>query len=162
MGYQESYFTVANYTSPMNCTSDNVKLDEIIEVIRKNGYEAYKNIGCVPVEIITLKQNVCDSFCRLWIKGTKFIYFVGERFLQSHGIDKLGNILLYPDCNTCEDFRGTKIDGGECGPWYCRKRNCEHKFDYDMDIIFTEDMLCDNIWTDSGNGSAANHDPFWT
>ena len=161
MGYQESYFTVANCESPMNNTSNNAELDKLIATIRNNGYESYKNIGCIPVEIITLKHNISDVFCRLWIKGTKFIYFVGDRFPQSHGMNKFGNILLHPACNTCKYFRGTKVADGECGPCYCRNENCVHKFEETIDVIFAEDMLGDTIWEDNGNGLSAIHEPFW-
>ena len=162
MGYQESYFTVAQRVNSTNFTSNNVELDELIEVIRNNGYDAYRNIGCRPVEIITLGENVCDYYGRMWNKGTKFVYFVGERFPQSHGADELGNILLHPECNTCRYFRGQKVlSGGECGPWSCRKKNCKHKFDGPIDVIFTEDMPCESIWADAGGVVTAKHDSFW-
>ena len=30
------------------------------------------------------------------------------------------------------------------------------------EVIFTEDMLCESIWKDYGDGFAADHDEFWT
>ena len=161
MGYQESYFTAVKKLRGNARTSNNERFEQLIQTIRNNGYDAYDNMWCKPVEVITLGEDVMDYRGYIWKKGTKFIYFVGERFPQSYGNGRRGNMLLHPECNGCDHFRGQKVADGECGPWSCRNEQCEHHLVEDLDLIFTEEMSPESIWSDSGNNVTAIHEPFW-
>ena len=68
MGYQESYVTI------------NGKIEELITLINKLGKEHFEYVMAYPVSIITLQKDIEDELKQLkFSKGSKFIYFVGER-----------------------------------------------------------------------------------
>lgn len=157
MGCQESYFTATKKLRDRCYTSDNERLEEMIKIIRSNGKDAYDYIGCMPVEIITLGEDVTTFNGNTWRKGSKFIYFCGKRFPQRYGNGIDGNLLLHPECNNCEHFRGVKFEGGECGPWSCRNNKCEHYRVNNISVIFTENMPPESIWKDV----TAEHERFW-
>lgn len=161
MGYQESYFTSVKYVRGNTYTSDTTHFNEFVSTIRNNGKEAYYEIGCTPVEIITLTKATEDYLGHKWTAGTKFIYFCGERFPQSCSDGWTANALLHPECIGCEHFRGKKCEGGECGPWNCKNKECNHIYDHGQVIIFTEEMPAESIWEDAGGRVTAIHESFW-
>ena len=161
MGYQECYFTSVKETGRHSYTHDPEIFDEFVCTIRSNGKEAYYEIGCRPVEIITFTDSVTDEWGIKWEPGTKFIYFVGERFPQGYADGYQANALLHPQCVSCEYFRGQPCEGGECGPWSCKNRGCKYLYDHEQIVIFTECMPPDSIWEDAGGNVTAIHEPFW-
>jgi len=65
MGYQESYVTI------------NGNVDELIIIIQKLGEKHFEFTMAEPVSIITLNKDIKGKYN--YNKGSKFIYFVGER-----------------------------------------------------------------------------------
>jgi len=65
MGYQESYVTI------------NGKVDELIPIIKTLGKDHFEYTMAEPVSIITLNKDIKGKYN--YNKGSKFIYFVGER-----------------------------------------------------------------------------------
>ena len=65
MGYQESYVTI------------NGNVDELISIIQKLGKNHFDYTMAEPVSIITLNKDIKGEY--KYNKGSKFIYFVGER-----------------------------------------------------------------------------------
>jgi len=65
MGYQESYVTI------------NGNVDELISIIQKLGKNHFDYTMAEPVSIITLNKDIKGKYN--YNKGSKFIYFVGER-----------------------------------------------------------------------------------
>lgn len=102
MGYQESYVRI----------KDKNKFDKLVNIIREIGKEYYEENMAEPVEIITLNKAIegdLDYMCRpeeryYFPKGEKFIYFVGERYLQRsvelllNGIDIDGVEIYFTEC----------------------------------------------------------------
>ena len=65
MGYQESYVTIKG------------NVDELISIIKKLGKNHFEYTMAEPVSIITLQKDIKGEY--KYNKGSKFIYFVGER-----------------------------------------------------------------------------------
>jgi len=78
MGYQESYVT----------TNGNV--DELITIIKKLGKNHFDYTMAKPVSIITLNKDIKGEYN--YNKGSKFIYFVGERSGQRNTNDMFGKL----------------------------------------------------------------------
>lgn len=104
MGYQESYVRI----------NDKNKFDSLVNIIRGIGKDYYEENMAEPVEIITLNKPIkgdLSYMCRPNEKysfpiGEKFIYFVGERYLQR----SVSNLLNY------SDIEGVEIYFCECFP----------------------------------------------
>ena len=154
MGYQESYVTCID-TQNGKCIFNENKFDKMVSIIQSNTVTPYEYNGFKPVEIITLGKSVTDSFGRSYKKGTKFIYFVGERFPQSHA-----NFILHPQCDDCKHWKGTPCDGGHCAPWYCNNSNNCEWYKNCPTVIFTEYISPEGIWDDAGKPVTAKHDKF--
>jgi len=125
MGYQESYITI------------NGNVDELISIIQKLGKNHFDYRNIMPVDIITLQQDIsgdCDMMCRpeqkyKYNKGDKFIYVIGERSGQ----------------------RSVSSMFGEYGIENCgRNKN-------DIEIYFTECFPSDRIFREEG---FATHEEF--
>jgi len=65
MGYQESYITI------------NGNVEKLISIIKKLGKNHFEFTMAEPVSIITLQKDIKGEY--KYNKGSKFIYFVGER-----------------------------------------------------------------------------------
>lgn len=120
MGYQESYVTTKNQT-------DFDKLCEYIKSVGNNVYDAY---SAKPVEIITMEN------------GKKYLYFVGERFMQSNKARILGYVA--DDENYNSEDRKVKM-------WEWLDK---------IDVIFTEEISPIGIWEDAGQPVTAKHEEF--
>lgn len=92
MGYQESYVRMKNKDD----------FSKLIDVIRKIGKNYYEESGAYPVEIITLKKSIqgnLECMCEpnkeyKFNNGEKFVYFVGERYLQRNSNNLLKNKMI--------------------------------------------------------------------
>ncbi len=120
MGYQESYVGTRN-------KEDFAALTEFIRSIGKDFYNEY---GTLPVEIITEKD------------GQKWIYFVGERYLQSEKERILGYVEEDEPYNTEERKLATQ-------DWLEK-----------IILVFTENKNAEGIWQDSGQPVTAMHEKF--
>lgn len=120
MGYQESYVTTKNQT-------DFDKLCEYIKSVGNNVYDVY---SAKPVEIITMEN------------GKKYLYFVGERFMQSNKARILGYVA--DDENYNSEDRKVKM-------WEWLDK---------IDVIFTEEISPIGIWEDAGQPVTAKHEEF--
>jgi hypothetical protein len=120
MGYQESYVTTSN-------KKDFAGLCEYIKSVGKDVYDTY---GTIPVEIITLDN------------GKQYLYFVGERYLQSNKARILGYVS--DDANFNSEERKLKM-------WEWLEK---------INIIFTEEMNPKGIWEDAGEPVTAKHEKF--
>lgn len=120
MGYQESYVTTKS-------KEDFPGLCEYFKTIGSKFYDAY---GARPVETITLEN------------GKKYIYFVGDRYLQSNKARILGFVSDDDEYNSEE--RKLKM-------WEWLEK---------ISIIFTEEMNPEGIWKDAGKPVTAKHERF--
>ena len=120
MGYQESYVGTRNKE---DCAA-------LTEFIRSIGKDFYNEYGTLPVEIITEKD------------GQKWIYFVGERYLQSEKERILGYVEEDEPYNTEE----RKLAMQE---WLGK-----------IILVFTENKNSEGIWQDSGQPVTATHEKF--
>lgn len=120
MGYQESYVT----------TKKKKDFEGLRDYIKSVGQDVYDTYGARPVEIITLDN------------GRKYIYFVGERYLQSNTARILGYI---------SDDENFNSEDKKLKMWEWLKK---------INIIFTEDMTPEGIWEDAGEPVTAKHEKF--
>lgn len=120
MGYQESYVT----------TKEEKDFDGLCEYIKSVGRDFYESYGAKPVEIITM-QN-----------GKKYLYFVGDRFLQRNKARILG--FMSDDDNYNSEERKLKM-----WDWLDK-----------ISVTFTEDMNPKGIWEDAGTPVTAKHEQF--
>lgn len=120
MGYQESYVTTKNKKD----------FDGLCDYIKSVGKDFYESYGSLPVEIITLKN------------GKKYLYFVGERYLQSNKARLLGYVS--DDNNFNSEERKLKM-------WNWLDK---------ISVTFTEDMNPKGIWEDAGIPVTAKHEKF--
>lgn len=120
MGYQESYVT----------TKSKKEFPNLCEYIKFIGKEFYSTYGAMPVEVITLEN------------GCKYLYFVGERYLQSNKARILGFVSNDDKYNSEE-----------------RKLKMWEWLDK-ITIIFTEEINPEGIWKDAGKPVTAKHERF--
>lgn len=120
MGYQESYVT----------TRFQEDFSGLCEYIKSIGKDFYSKYGARPVELITLEN------------GCKYIYFVGERYLQSNKERLLGFILEDDEYNSEEQ---------ELKMWQWLDK---------VVIICTEAMNPEGIWEQGGKPVTAKHEVF--
>jgi hypothetical protein len=139
MGYQESYVRM----------KDRDKFNALVNLIRQIGQEYYEENGVEPVEIITLNKSIkgdLSYMCKPYEKysfpvGEKFIYFVGERYLQRsvgrllNDINIEGIEIYFTEC-----FPSDKIFEGNEGNKYATHQeftwdlNSENEVDNNMGI----------------------------
>lgn len=120
MGYQESYVT----------TKSKKDFSGLCEYIKTIGKEFYSTYGVMPVEIVTLEN------------GRKYIYFVGERYIQNNKARILGYVVN--DENYNSEDRKVKM-------WEWLDK---------IDVIFTEEISPIGIWEDAGQPVTAKHEDF--
>ncbi|MDD7378261.1 MAG: hypothetical protein SO445_03895 [Lachnospiraceae bacterium] len=120
MGYQESYVT----------THSEKDFSGLCEYIKSIGKDVYAKYGAMPVEIITLKN------------GRKYLYFVGDRYLQRNKARILGYI---------SDDNNFNSESRKLNMW---------KWLDKILIIFTEDINPEGIWEDAGKPVTAKHEKF--
>ena len=120
MGYQESYVTTKSKKDFLN----------LCEYIKSIGKEFYSTYGAMPVEVITLKN------------GRKYIYFVGERYLQSNKARILGFM-------SDDDKYNSEEQKLKMWEWLDK-----------ITIIFTEEINPEGIWEDAGKPVTAKHETF--
>ena len=120
MGYQESYVT----------TKKEKDFDKLCDYIKSVGSDVYDTYSARPVEIITMEN------------GKKYLYFVGERFIQNNKARILGYVSDDNDFNS-ED----------------RKKKMWEWLDKIL-VIFTEEMSPIGIWEDAGQPVTAKHEEF--
>lgn len=120
MGYQESYVTTKNQTD----------FDKLCEYIKSVGNKVYDTYSAKPVEIITMED------------GKKYLYFVGERFMQSNKARILGYVA--DDENYNSEDRKVKM-------WEWLDK---------IEVIFTEEISPIGIWEDAGQPVTAKHEEF--
>ena len=120
MGYQESYVT----------TKQENEFKGLCEYIKSIGTEFYSRYGATPVEIITLDN------------GRKYIYFVGERYLQSNKARILGFV---------SDDEKYNSEDRKIQMWKWLEK---------ISVIFTEEMNPKGIWKDAGVEVTAKHEQF--
>ena len=120
MGYQESYVT----------TKSQEDFSGLCEYIKSVGKEFYTKYGARPAELITLEN------------GLKYIYFVGERYLQSNRERLLGFIWEDDAYNSEEQ---------EIKMWQWLDK---------VIIIATEAMNSEDIWEQVGMPVTAKHEVF--
>lgn len=120
MGYQESYVT----------TKSEKDFDKLCEYIKSVGNKVYDAYSARPVEIITMKN------------GKKYLYFVGERFIQSNKARILGYVA--DDENYNSEDRKVKM-------WEWLDK---------IVVIFTEEISPIGIWEDAGQPVTAKHEEF--
>lgn len=147
MGYQESYVRM----------KDRNKFDDLVNLIRQVGRDYYEENGAEPVEIITLNKAIqgdLSYMCRPYEKynfpvGEKFIYFVGERYLQ-RSVDRLledinieGVEIYFTEC-----FPSDKIFEGNKGNIYATHKefmwdlDCENEVDNNIGINSEDTTDC--------------------
>lgn len=120
MGYQESYVT----------TKKKEDFAALCEYIRSVGKDYYNGYGAMPVDIIR-EQN-----------GQQWIYFVGERYIQSNKARILGFMADDDDFNS-EEKKLAMWD------WLEKVR-----------VVFTEEKSPEGIWKDAGKPVTATHEEF--
>jgi hypothetical protein len=130
MGYQESYVT----------TKKKKDFEGLVNYIKSIGNDFYEGYGAYPVEIITFADN--SSMHPKLKKGSKAIYFTGERYPQSNKARILGYMADDDDYNSEEQ----KLKMWE---WLDK-----------IEIIFTEEVNADAIWGENGTERTAIHEKF--
>lgn len=120
MGYQESYVTTKNEKD----------FDKLCDYIKSVGSGVYDTYSAKPVEIITMEN------------GKKYLYFVGERFMQRNKARILGYVA--DDENYNSEDRKEKM-------W---------KWLDKILVIFTEEISPIGIWEDAGQPVTAKHEEF--
>lgn len=120
MGYQESYVTTKNEKD----------FDKLCDYIKSVGSGVYDTYCAKPVEIITMEN------------GKKYLYFVGERFMQRNKARILGYVA--DDENYNSEDRKEKM-------W---------KWLDKILVIFTEEISPIGIWEDAGQPVTAKHEEF--
>lgn len=120
MGYQESYVT----------TKNEADFDRLCEYIKSVGSDVYDTYSARPVEIITMEN------------GRKYLYFVGERFMQRNTARILGYVA--DDENYNSEDRKVKM-------WEWLDK---------IIVIFTEEISPIGIWEDAGQPVTAKHEEF--
>ena len=117
MGHQESYIKIRDIN----------KFDKLVDLIKGIGRDYYEGNMAEPVEIITLNKAIKGDLgfmCRPYEKysfpkGERFIYFVGDRYLQRSVARLLNeNYIEGVEIYFCECFPSDKIFDENVGEKY--------------------------------------------
>ena len=138
MGYQESYLKPKNKKD----------FDKLLNRIKENGKQFYKDNGCFPVEVLTFTKNHYP-----FKKNDKCIYLVGERYPQEH-YDFM--ILRQGFFDLIEEWEDDLDPNDEQDMWKFEeykervKYQIGSKDEIECNIYFTEEVRPKGIWEDSG------------
>lgn len=130
MGYQESYVT----------TKKKKDFEELVKYFKSVGENYYSSYGASPVEIITFTDN--SSMHPLLKKGTKAMYFCGERFIHNNKARILGYMSDDDDYNN-EQRKLAMLE------WLDK-----------INVVFTEEVNPENIWGENDITRTAVHEEF--
>lgn len=116
MGYQESYVTTKNKKD----------FEKLCNYFKVNKLWSDDNDNISLVEIITLNKSIQGDYLRMckpdvlykFNKGTKFLYFVGERYEQKSILDLFDIDNINPFAEDMKWIREVKIIFTECFPSY--------------------------------------------
>lgn len=133
MGYQESYVTTKNKKD----------FEKLVNYFKKNKLWENPHSNVSLVEIITLNKEIVGDYyfmCHTettykFSKGTKFLYFVGERYEQKS----------YLDLFDIDNINPSEKD---------------MKWIRDIKIIFTECFPSEEIFGENGRTAIATHEEF--
>jgi hypothetical protein len=133
MGYQESYVTTKNKKD----------FEKLVDYFKKNKLWLNNDDSISLVEIITLNKEIKGDYYYMchpettykFCKGTKFLYFVGERYAQRSYFDLFDLENIEP---SDEDMKWIK----------------------DVKIIFTECFPSEEIFGEHGHEVIATHEEF--